>query len=90
MCICPFHKNFDKLGSWYFQHDKGPAYQRNCTSECVGHLNREGLEMHCMKIGDWKHYMLYQYLERLFPVAPKKITKKIISDSKDGRSKNKK
>ena len=90
VCVCQFHKSFDCHGSRYFRHDKGPAFKRDCTNERVGHFTKEKFIDHCMQIGDWKHHMLYQYLDRIFPEEKQKNTIKLKSESKDDRKNNKK
>ena len=67
-CMCPFHKSFKPLKKKFFAENKGPTWDFECNTRTFVFDDRHGLKTHCdQQRGCWRHYMLSEYLERLYP-----------------------
>ena len=76
-CMCPFHDDFKPLKERFFRENKGYIWKDSCSSRSMVYKDRAGLKAHCVeKQSCWKHRILIQYLERLYPVKKQKKNKK--------------
>ena len=66
--MCPFHADFQPLMSRLFPSGKGYIWREVCKSIRMICDDRSGLKTHFIqKKLCWKHMLLYEYLERLYP-----------------------
>ena len=78
-CMCPFHTLFKRLKVRFFPESKGPTWDYECNTRTYVFQDRHGLKTHCdQQKGCWRHYMLSQYLEKIYPrqQAEKKAKRK--------------
>ena len=67
-CMCPFHGSFKRLKIKFFAENKGPTWDFECKKRKYVFDDRHGLKTHCdQQIGCWRHFMLSEYLEKLYP-----------------------
>ena len=62
-CHCPFHQDMKELRGYFFPEEKGPAWVSSCRERYGGFITKEMFQKHCLLENDWKHDMLYHYLE---------------------------
>ena len=62
-CHCPFHQDMKELRGYFFPEEKGPAWVSSCRESYGDFITKEMFQKHCLQENDWKHDMLYHYLE---------------------------
>ena len=75
-CMCPFHQDFQPLMRKFFPSGKGYIWREVCKNKKMVYDDRAGLKNHCLQNkACWKHQLLNEFLERLYPATKDKKKK---------------